>query len=339
MAYRDPETGRALGRERFRRRVAERRAKGSCVRCGKRPPEPGRTVCAPCAEKRNQASRVRDARLRAAGKPRRDPERARAYERERTRRRAAERLAAGLCAKCGKAPAPPDGRMCDACAEKRRAAERARYAEARAAGKLYGGRDPEPKRRGARANSRKRRRARREDGLCTRCGRRPAAEGGTTCGPCREARQAADRELYASRRAAGLCGRCGGTAADGGSRCAPCAALEAERISPERKNAAARRRYAERRARGLCTDCGQPSQGAARCAPCAKRSHERSAYFRGMPLYPPSFAVFLRGTDECLATFDDEMEVAGFLAFEKLSRDQVEIVADAPEIASYAAWS
>ena len=247
MAYRDPETGRALGRERFRRRVAERRAKGLCVRCGKRPPEPGRTVCAPCAEKRNQASRARDARLRAAGKPRRDPERAKAYERERTRRRAAERLAAGLCVKCGKIPAPPDGRMCGACAEKRRAAERARYAEARAAGKLYGGRDPEPKRRGARASGRKRRRQRREDGLCTRCGRRPAAEGGTTCGPCREARQAADRELYASRRAAGLCGRCGGPAADGGSRCAPCAALETERISPERKNAAARRRYAERK--------------------------------------------------------------------------------------------
>ena len=175
MAYRDPEIGRALGRERFRRRVAERRAKGLCVRCGKHAPEPGRTVCAPCAEKRNRASRARDARLRTAGKPRRDPEKAKAYERERTRRRAAERLAAGLCAKCGKAPAPPDGRLCGACAEKRRAAERARYAEARAAGKLYGGRDPEPKRRGARGNSRKRRHARRDAGLCTRCGRRPPA--------------------------------------------------------------------------------------------------------------------------------------------------------------------
>ena len=57
-----------------------------------------------------------------------------------------------------------------------------------------------------------------------------------------------------------------------------------------------------------------------------------------MPVYPPSFAVFLRGADEPLTVLDDEMEVAAFLAFEKLGRDQVEIVADAPEITSWAAW-
>jgi len=104
------------------------------------------------------------------------------------------------------------------------------------------------------------------------------------------------------------------------------------------KNARSRQLYAERRAAGLCTTCGAPSQGAARCVPCAKRSYEGSAHFRGMPLYPPSFAVFLRGTDECIATFDDEMEVAAWLAFEKLSRDRVEIVADRPWLASLTAW-
>ena len=104
MAYKNPDVGRARDRERFRKRTAERIAQGLCPRCGERPPAPSRSVCEPCGEKRNRAGRVRDARLRAAGKPRRDPERARHYERERSRRQNAERIARGLCAKCGQPP-------------------------------------------------------------------------------------------------------------------------------------------------------------------------------------------------------------------------------------------
>ena len=340
MAYRDPEVQRQRDRERFRRRTAERRARGLCPRCGDRPPATARTVCEPCADKRNRTGRARDARLRAEGKPRRDPERARASDRERDRRQRAERQAQGLCTKCGKVPSGPARRLCESCAGKRREADRARYAEAKATGKLYGGRDPEAKRRSARAGSCKRDNARREAGLCTRCGHRPPVEGGTVCQPCRETRQAAERERYAARRAAGLCVACGGgTVLDGDARCSPCAVLEEERRSPERKNAAARRRYAERRAAGRCTDCGEPSQGASRCAPCAKRSYEGSAHFRGLPVYPPSFAVFLRETDECLATFDDEMEAVAWLAFEKLDRNAVEIVADVSPMARLAGWA
>ena len=88
MAYRDPEEGRARDRERLRRRTAERIARGLCPRCGEAPPAPERKVCEPCAGKRNRAERTRDARLRAAGKPRWNPERARAYERDRSRRHA-----------------------------------------------------------------------------------------------------------------------------------------------------------------------------------------------------------------------------------------------------------
>ena len=73
------------------------------------------------------------------------------------------------------------------------------------------------------------------------------------------------------------------------------------------------------------------------CERCARRSYERSAYVRTMPVHPPRFAVFLRGGDECLAVLDDEMDVAGFLAFAKLAREQVEVVADAPALASFAA--
>ncbi len=291
MAYADPEVRKQRDRQRFRKRTAKRIAAGLCPRCGVQPPAPERTVCAGCAAKRNAASRARDARLREAGLPRRDPARAKAYERERTGRQAAERRAAGICTRCAKAPAAPERTACAACLEKRRAADRARYAAGKAAGLKYGGSNAEAKRRSARAKSKRRQKARREAGLCIRCGKRPPVEGGTTCTPCRETRQAAER-----------------------------------------------RQYSERRAAGLCTACGAPSQGAARCAPCAKRSYEGSAHFRGMPLYPPSYAVFLRGTDDCLATFDDEMEVAAWLAFEKLGRDRVEIVADRPWLAALTAW-
>ena len=190
MAYRDPEEGRARDRERFRRRTAKRIAQGLCPNCGKEPPEPERRLCAPCAGKRREAERVRDATRRAAGKPRRNKERARDYERERSRRRTAERIARGSCTGCGKAPAEPERTVCGPCAGKRRAAERARYAKAKAAGKLYGGRDPKERRRNARGTARRRYDARREAGLCTRCGLRPPVEGGTACEPCREARRA-----------------------------------------------------------------------------------------------------------------------------------------------------
>ncbi len=118
MAYRDPEVGRAKDRERFRKRTAERLAQGLCPRCGKRPPAPESSVCEPCGEKRNRAGRTRDARLRAAGKPRRNLEKARASERRRYRRQVDERRAAGICTRCGQAPAAPERAICESCAER-----------------------------------------------------------------------------------------------------------------------------------------------------------------------------------------------------------------------------
>ena len=338
MAYRDPEEGRARDRERFRKRTAERIAQGLCPKCGKAPPEPERRLCAPCTEKRRAAERVRDAKRRAAGKPRyRNPEKERARDRERSRRRTAERLARGLCPKCGKAPLAPDRTLCRHCVEKRRAAERARYAKGKAAGKLYGGRDPKERRRNARGRTRRRYDARREAGLCTRCGLRPPVEGGAACEPCRDARRAGERRQWAARRAGGLCGRCGETAFDGASRCGRCAALEAG--GHRRKNAASRKRYAARRARGLCTDCGRPSRGAARCDPCARRSYERSGRFCGLPLWPARYTVIEIATGEEHGTFESPSEVAACLAFAKLSIDQVEVLGDVSPMQRFAAWS
>ena len=330
------EKRRSADLARHHRRTAERAARGLCPKCGKQPPATGRTLCEACNEKRNRAGRARDARLRAAGTPRRDRERARAYERERSRREVEQRRAAGLCRHCGKAPALEGRTTCGPCAEARRARERAKYARGKAEGKLYGGRKVETRRRTGRERSRRRDEARRVAGLCTGCGRHPPVEGGATCESCREARRAAERALYASRRAAGLCGSCGGPTTDGGSRCAPCAVAETARYPS--KNAARREQYARRRARGQCTDCGAPSQGAARCEPCARRSWERSAYFRTMPVFDPQFTVVDLDTGDEHGPYDSWEDVALAMAFARLAPERVEVLSDRPAIASYAAW-
>ena len=92
------------------------------------------------------------------------------------------------------------------------------------------------------------------------------------------------------------------------------------------------------RAQGLCTTCGAPSQGASRCAPCAEKSYHGSDYFRGIPVWDPSFTVIELETGRDLGTFDTEADVALCLAFEKLARDQVEVVVDAPALGSMTAW-
>ena len=338
MTYADREVAKARDRERFKKRSAERVAQGLCPRCGERSPEPGRALCAGCAEKRNRAGRARDARLREEGKPRRDPIKAREYERERARREREERRDKAICIRCGERPAAPDRASCEPCLEKRREADRAKYAAGKAAGLPYGGADPDARKKYARARSKRRQKARIEAGLCIRCGDRSPVEGGATCAPCRETRQAAEREQYGARRTAGLCVRCGGPVFDGLSRCAPCAVVEEDRRNPERKNARSRRRYEERRARGLCTSCGAPSQGAARCMPCAERSYHGSAHFRGIPIWDPSWTVIELETGLEHGPFDSEADVALCLAFEKLGRDEVEIVKDASPMSSYTAF-
>ena len=269
--------------------------------------------------------------------PHKDPGKARAYERERHRKRAAERRAQGLCPRCGKRRPAAGRKVCESCGDKRRATESARYARGKAEGKPYGGRKPESRRRCARERSKRRRHGRREASLCTSCGDTPPAGGGAVCEPCREVRRADERELYAARRAAGLCGRCGGPVFAGASLCGSCAALGDGR-DRKRRNAARRGRYAKRRARCLCTDCGEPAQGTARCEPCARRSYHSSGEHRGLPLYPPRYTVVELATGEDHGTWDSWEEVAMCIAFAKLSREEVEVVTDASPMTTITAW-
>ena len=338
MAYRDPDQRKARDRERFRQRSEKRIARGLCPRCGDRPPEPERSLCGPRAARRNRAGRARDARLRAEGKPLRDPASARAAERRRARRRADRRHHAGLCVRCGTAPAAAGRRSCEPYLEKRREADRARYRAGKEAGALYGGANVEVKRHSARVASRKRQKARREARLCIRCGKGSPVEGGTTCTPCREKRQAVERQQYAERRTTGCCTRCGGPVHDGLSRYAPCAIIDEAGRCPERKNALSRKRYAARRTAGRCTACGAPSQGAARCSPCAEKSYHGSQHFKGIPVWDPSWTVFELASGRQHGPFDSEADVCLCLAFTKLAKDQVEIVKDAPITASFTAW-
>ena len=184
MAYADPAVRRARDRERVALRTAARIEAGLCVKCGRTEPLPERRLCAPCNEKRNAASRARDARLRAANKLRRDPAREREYERERSRRQ-----------------------------------------------------------------------------------------------------------------------------------------------------------HAERRARGRCVECNAPSPGVARCEPCSRRHRESSGAFRGIPIWDPTWTVIEIATGRELGTFDSEAEIALCLAFEKLSRDEVEVISDISQMATLTAPS
>ncbi len=407
---------RQRDRERVAKRTAARIEAGLCTKCGRTKPLPERRLCAPCKERRNAASRARDARLRTAGKPRRDPAREREYRRERSRRQHASRKAAGICTKC-KAPARPGRTTCEPCAEKHRARDRARHAKAKAEGIPYGGRDPEARRLAGRKRSRRRAEARRAAGLCIRCGKFPAEEGRSMCEPCREDRRAAKRALHAERRAAGLCVQCATPAprgkaycdpcaktrsrrrnlkakreADrrryserrargdctscnkpangaaecpacrkaararydarraagicvkcqtptygGATYCGPCAVAKAERRDREAEYAAKRARYADRRARGRCVQCNAPSPGVARCEPCSRKHRESSGAYRGIPVWDPTWTVIEIATGRELGTYDSEADIALCLAFEKLARDEVEVLCDASPMSSLTA--
>ena len=258
--------------------------------------------------------------------PHKDLEKRRKFDRERHRRRAAERRARGKCIKCGRDSPAPGRSHCESCLAKNRVAERARYMKAREKGTRYGGRCPESRRRMARERTRKRRRERKEAGLCVRCGELAPAEGGVVCEACREARRAEDKKLYEKRRSRGLCGRCGGAVFTGASTCASCAARDSKRRP--RKNAASRARYAKRRALSLCVDCAADAHGASRCARCASRSYHSSGEHRGMPVFPPRFTIVELATGIEHGPLDSWEEVAMCLAFAKLSRDEVEVVED-----------
>ena len=338
MAYADPAVQRRKDRERFARRTAERvKAAGLCPRCGDRPPAPGgrsarlAPKCAigraapatpGCARRENRAAiPPRRANTSASGRARSGPSASpRAFARGAARPR--RRTAARPASRAWRSGALRTGRNTPPV--------RPPASNTAAPTRTPRGAPAGPRASGARKSASR-------PGSASAAASTLPSRGEPPAGPA--ARSARRRKrLYAERRAAGCCTRCGGPVHDGLTRCRPCAIVEDAGRNPERKNEQSRKRYRIRRELGLCTSCGAPSQGASRCAPCAERSYRNSGHFKGMPAWPPSYAVFLRDTDVCLGSFDDEMEVAAFVAFEKLDRERIEIVRDANPLAAMAAW-
>lgn len=229
-----------------------------------------------------------------------DKNKARAADRDRSRRKRQDRLARGVCVRCGKVDPLPGRPSCAVCDDRKRELDRARHergrarpardrarqarqaANGKANGKLlYGGRDPVARRKSGRKRWGKLTAARRASGLCERCGVRSPVEGGSTCGACRERRQAAERKLYAARRAA-----------------------------------------------WRCTRCGDPSQGAARCLVCAERQASAPSRHRVEPAGPAGYTMIELSTGAVLGTFDTWEDVAAQVAFSRLSWASLEILCD-----------
>ncbi len=195
---------------------AERAERGLCPRCGKRPPEPGLKLCHRCGEKRRATDRARRAKARAEGKQYggRDPERRRRADRAGDKRRRRARLDAGLCTSCGRRRPSDDRSVCEPCREARRALDRRRYVERRAASR------------------------------CVRC-TQPTVDGLSRCGRCLalekqrvspEHENAVSKRRYAERRAQGICVDC--RAPTGGAARCPRCAYRSNSRAPERYLAA-----------------------------------------------------------------------------------------------------
>ena len=338
MAYKDAEVGKERGRERSRRRVAKRLAAGFCTRCGREPPETGRKTCEACAERKRIADRQRDARLRCAGLPRRDPNRARAYERGRSRRVVEERAERALCTKCGVNPPRTGG-----------AGANPAWSSAGRTTASVTRRPPHP-------------------GSCTAAGIRrrkggtpapPAGSAGRTAWPPASARVAAEIPPSRAPPRASLAGSRGARrnakpmppgdppgSASGAVVRRPTGHRGARPVrcwkaSAETRNAGTRRA-------GRDTGPGARNR-AARTAMRPARGRRGARNAPGGVMRIPIISAGCRSTprpsqwsfsapDEPLGVFGDEMEVAAFLAFEKLARDRVEVLVDRSPLEALIAW-
>ena len=75
----------------------------------------------------------------------------------------------------------------------------------------------------------------------------------------------------------------------------------------------------------------------ARCEPCSRKHREGSGAFRGIPIWDPSWTVIEIATGREHGPYDSEADVALCLAFAKLSRDEVKVIADISPMATMTA--
>lgn len=139
-----------------------------------------------------------------------------------------QRIAAGLCGKCGYAKPPESKAFCDACREK----ERLRAQKRRAASKA--------------------------NGNCISCGSRPKAEGKSRCPVCLAGSAASARRALRQRKVDGLCQSCGVRE--------PIPDKTICRECSDRMTKVSAARYHERRRIGKCSYCdNDPKPGSTMC--------------------------------------------------------------------------
>lgn len=139
-----------------------------------------------------------------------------------------ERIAQGLCGKCGEPRSNESKSLCDTCREK----ERNRAA--------------------------KRREASKAKGLCSSCGTRPRVEGKSRCETCLTGSAASARRIARRRKSEGLCQSCGNPSIPGKTICQECS---------DRMTKVSSERYHARRAAGKCNYCdSDPVDGSTMCA-------------------------------------------------------------------------
>lgn len=128
---------------------------------------------------------------------------------------------------------------------------------------------------------------RREEGLCTRCGK-PLPEGSKylQCDVCRAyigTFRVFNKRRYEGLKEAGKCVKCGDWAEPGKTMCRKCLDMH---IAYEKGNEALREnkraRRAGYRAAGLCIDCGEPvrEEGHTRCKRCRDMRMDSTRKYR-----------------------------------------------------------
>lgn len=130
-----------------------------------------------------------------------------------------DKLAAGLCGKCGKNPKPTKGSLCDTCREKERLRMEKRRQEAEA------------------------------KGYCPCCCLRPIVEGKSRCQKCLNSGAASVRRGRATKKRKGICAHCHEPVIPGKTVC--------EKHAAEMR-ATSKERYHNNKAEGKCGHCNNP---------------------------------------------------------------------------------
>lgn len=137
-------------------------------------------------------------------------------------------------------------------------------------------------------------RRRKQNGICTQCGKKPPVEGKTMCAECAEQRRIYQRETRKFLLQFELCPKCGKNKLFGDEKnCPECRAAFANRQMKyreknqeeynEKQRIEHRAIYGKRKEQGICVRCGKrkPKNGYSTCEICQQKDRERKRIMYG----------------------------------------------------------